>query len=122
MDCERSLILLVADMDQEIQAEERTLLDEHLTACVDCRAAAAAFRLQDAELRRAFAPRRRAVKALASRVIAQLPPIADKVRSRVSWSPMLAAAAIGFLLAVGVFRPWERASRVVQDRDPQSPA
>jgi ferric-dicitrate binding protein FerR (iron transport regulator) len=117
MDCEQSFVLLIAEIDQEIQAEERTLLAQHLSECADCRARAAAFRLQDSDLRQAFAGRRRAVDALAGRVIAQLPPRPANVRDRFGWLPMLAAAAAGFLVAVGIFRPWEKAPQVAADRD-----
>jgi hypothetical protein len=119
MDCEQALILLVAEMDQEIQADERTVLARHLSGCADCRAAASAFRLQDADLRRAFAPRRRAVDDLAGRVIAQLRPIPNKAWGRVSWLPMLAAAAAGFLIAVLVFRSWEKAPQTARESDSQ---
>lgn len=118
MDCEQSLMLLVAEMDREIQAEDRALLAQHLSACADCRAAVEAFRLQDADLRRAFVPRRRAVENLTERIIAQLPASSNRVKNRIGWWPLLAAAAAGFLFAVLLFRPWQKASQVAQDRNP----
>src|SRR5207247_5716863 len=39
------------------------------------------------------------------------------VRRRLPWLPILLSAAAGFLLAVLVFRPWERgADRIVRDQ------
>jgi ferric-dicitrate binding protein FerR (iron transport regulator) len=121
MDCEQSLMLLVAEMDREIQAEDRALLAQHVAACADCRAAAEAFRLQDADLRRAFVPRRKAVESLTERIIALLPPPSNRVRSRIRGWPLLAAAAAGFLFAVLLFRPWERASQIVQNSNRTPP-
>lgn len=108
MDCEQALALLTAEIDRETRPEERAWLRAHLRECTACRASADAFRLQDADLRRLFTSRRRAVSAVADRVIAQLAAAPAPVRRRFPWLPILVSAAAGFLLAVGVFRPWER--------------
>jgi ferric-dicitrate binding protein FerR (iron transport regulator) len=108
VDCEQSLNLLMAEMDREIQPEERTGLAQHLAVCADCRGSADAFRRQDADLRQVFTPRRRAVRAVADRVLAQLPSSSKPVTKRTPWLPILASAAAGFLLAVALFRPWQR--------------
>src|SRR5205807_6394125 len=107
MDCDQVLALLMADIDRETPSEDRVRLGAHLQECAACRASADAFRLQDADLRRLFATRRRAAAAVADRVIAQLPASPVRVRRRLPWLPILVSAAAGFLLAVLVFRPWE---------------
>src|SRR5260370_38386602 len=108
MDCEQALALLTADIDRETQPDESVRLRAHLQECAACRASADAFRLQDADLRRLFASRRRAAAGVADRVIARLaaPPVPRG--HRLPWLPILVAAAAGFLLAVLVFRPSER--------------
>ena len=108
MDCEQASQLLSTDLDREAPADESLRLRAHLQECATCRASAEAFRLQDAELRRLFSPRRRAATAVADRVIAQLPAAPIRTRSRLAWWPILVSAAAGFLFAVLVFRPWER--------------
>jgi ferric-dicitrate binding protein FerR (iron transport regulator) len=123
VDCEQVLPLISARLDGELPPGEATGLDAHLAACPGCRAAAAAFRLQDADLRRAFAPRRQAAARLAERVVARLheaDPAAPPARParRLPWLPMLLSAAAGFLIAVAVFRPWQRPPQPVPPDDP----
>src|SRR4051812_14541278 len=110
MDCDQALALLCARLDGALPPADGPGLDAHLAGCAACRAAADALREQDADLRRAFAPRRRAAVAVAERVLARLPPKvpAPRRNGRRPWAAMLLSAAAGFLLAVGVFRPWER--------------
>jgi hypothetical protein len=108
MDCEQVQSFLVAHMDRELPRSDRAHLDEHLQGCAACRASAEALRLQDADLRRAFAPRRRAAALVASRVIAQLPAKPVRARHLPPWLPLILSAAAGFLVAVAVFRPWAR--------------
>jgi ferric-dicitrate binding protein FerR (iron transport regulator) len=114
MDCDQALALLCARLDGALPAADGPALDAHLAGCAACRASADALREQDAELRRAFAPRRRAAAAVAERVLARLPAKAPAPRpnGRRAWAAMLLSAAAGFLLAVGLFRPWERTPAV----------
>ena len=72
MDCEQALALLHAHMDRELQPDDRPRLEAHLRDCASCRANADAYRLQDADLRRAFTSRRQASAAVANRVIMHL--------------------------------------------------
>jgi membrane protein implicated in regulation of membrane protease activity len=120
MNCEQALALVIAEQDGELQGEECAPLHSHLAACAECRTAADAFRLQDADLRRAFGPRRKAAAAVAERVIAQLPTAGKTARSRMPWLPMLVAAAAGFLLAAILFRPWLKSPEKTADDDTQS--
>jgi ferric-dicitrate binding protein FerR (iron transport regulator) len=121
MNCEQALNLISAQLDGELTPDDQAVLEAHLQECAPCRATAEALQAQDADLRRAFAPRRQAATAVAERVIVQLrlrpadapapaPAAAapGKRRFRLPWLPMLLSAAAGFLIAVLIFRPWER--------------
>jgi ferric-dicitrate binding protein FerR (iron transport regulator) len=108
VDCDKALTLLSAQLDREIQPEERPVLESHLAECPNCRSASDAFRLQDADLRRAFASRREAAARVAERVIGRLPARRANGRGQLRWLPMVLAAAAGFLLAVGIFGPWQK--------------
>src|SRR5581483_6696658 len=107
MDCETAWALVSAEMDQAIEGNARALLDAHLQECAACRTVAAAWRSQDADLRRTFSPRRQAVALNAQRTIACLRAVPNRSKRRLSVLPMVAAAAAGFLLAVLLFRPWQ---------------
>jgi ferric-dicitrate binding protein FerR (iron transport regulator) len=73
-------------------------------------------REQDALLRAAFAPRRQTAAAMAERVVESLSALAPPRKSRVlGWLPLLLAAAAGFLLALILFRPWERAKERLRE-------
>src|SRR5258706_14664912 len=101
-------------MDGEIAKDDGAQLERHLAACPACRAVADALASQDAELDRAFAPRRAAATMLAERVIARLetPPAQAELKPRTStdrswwanWGKPLLAAAAGFGLAILVIR------------------
>lgn len=116
MSCEEVSNLISAELDGELLPEDRPALEAHLAVCVACRSVLEAFRLQDGELRRSFAPRRRAAQDLARSVVARL-------RSRGPGGRLgtvvlqLSTAAAGFALALLLFRPWERGP----DRTPHSP-
>lgn len=111
MDCEKAIELVSAAVDREIAPDDRAALDAHLAGCADCRATSDAFRLQDADLRRAFAPRREAVSRLAGRAFARIrEPGTARPRRPLSWLRLVSAASVGFLAAVLVFRPWGRPS------------
>jgi hypothetical protein len=107
MDCEQATPLLSGELDGALAPDEQAQLDAHLGQCAACRATREAFRFQDAELRRAFVPRRQAAAALAERVIARLGAAPPRPRTLPRWLPMLFSAAAGFLLAVIIFRPWQ---------------
>jgi ferric-dicitrate binding protein FerR (iron transport regulator) len=116
MRCDEALNQLNARTDGELRAGEAAALDAHLAECSQCRAAAEGFSTIDAELRRAFVPRRDAAAYLAENTVAALrvsaiapaavatPPANDP---RVNWPQVLLSLAAGFLLAVVLFRPWE---------------
>jgi hypothetical protein len=106
MDCEQALALWQAHMDRELQPEDRPRLEMHLRECARCRAGTEAHRLQDADLRRVFAQRRRASSAVAERVIAQLRVKSPRLQRRIPWLALVLSAAAGFLIAVLLFRPW----------------
>src|SRR3569623_893064 len=109
MNCRQAINMIGSSADSELNDDEQTALELHLAGCAECRTMANAMLLADAELRRAFAPRRKADERLAERVLSQL----QSETRAASPSPMrrgalLAAAAAGVLFAVGVFRPWQR--------------
>ena len=114
MDCEQAQALLQAHMDRELLPDDRPRLDAHLRGCATCRAAAAAYRLQDADLRLAFQSRRQASAAVADRVIAQLRGRDRTIRRRLPWTLMVMSAAAGFLLAFVVLRPWQKSADLVR--------
>jgi FecR protein/Putative zinc-finger/HEAT repeats len=127
MDCDQALALLCARLEGALPPTDGAALDAHLSGCASCRAAADALRDQDADLRQAFAPRRLAAAAVAERVLARLPKLVPTPRrnGRWPWTVMLLSAAAGFLLAVALFRPWERtpptktAPEVVRKEEPK---
>jgi len=108
MDCEQALALLHAHMDRELQPDDRPRLEAHLRDCARCRASADAYRLQDADLRRAFTPRRQASAAVANRVIMHLRANSRPRTRAFPWLAVALSAAAGFLIAVLLFRPWTK--------------
>ena len=72
MRCEEALNQLNARTNGELRAEEAAGLAAHLAECATCRTAADGVQAIDAELRRAFEPRREAAGELAERVLAEL--------------------------------------------------
>jgi ferric-dicitrate binding protein FerR (iron transport regulator) len=75
-----------------------------LSECADCRALLEAFHSQDAELRRAFLPRRRAAAAVAGSVVERLR--ADGRRSGLrTFAYVALAAAAGFAIGAMFFLP-----------------
>jgi hypothetical protein len=106
MNCDESLNLIGARLDGELSPDDRVQLDAHLAECAACRGTSDAMTAQHVELSRAFAPRRRAAREVAERVIAQLP---RRSAWRIPWMTMIVSAAAGFAVAFGVFhRPAER--------------
>jgi len=110
MRCDDARQQLDAWHDGSLDAATRDAVDAHLASCPDCQAAAADVARLDSDLRRAFAPRRDAATAVAERVLANLATV--QITPRTTWARSailaVAAAAAGFLLAVAIFRPWEK--------------
>jgi ferric-dicitrate binding protein FerR (iron transport regulator) len=113
VDCAQALSLISARLDGELPPGDGADLDAHLAACPACQAADEDFRLQDADLRRAFRPRREAAVRVAERVIGRLQATPGPTRSSSRWLPLVLSAAAGFLLAVAIFRPWRQPLPVV---------
>src|SRR6516164_11288717 len=107
MQCDDARRQLDAWHDGSLDAEMRDAVDAHLASCPDCQATAAEVARLDAGLRRAFAPRRDAAAAVADRVLAKLAPVPPRMSGPRSVA-LVAAAAAGFLLAVAIFRPWQK--------------
>jgi ferric-dicitrate binding protein FerR (iron transport regulator) len=118
MHCDDARRQLDALHDGSLDAEMRDAVDAHLASCPDCQTAAADVARFDAYLRRAFAPRRDAVTAIADRALAQL-VLAPRRISGPRIAALVAAAAAGFLLAVAIFRPWQKppVERIESPRD-----
>src|SRR5690242_4339319 len=119
MKCEDVQNLLNARADRELRADDEHALNGHLAECDQCRSVAESLKVVDADLRRAFAPRREAVVRVAENTLAAVrtagiepasivPPVSPG--ARFAWSQLLAGLAAGFLLAVVLFRPWESRS------------
>lgn len=108
MNCRQASELIGGWAAGELDCGEQAALDEHLAGCAECRQAAESQQLADAELMRAFAPRRRAAAHLADRVADELRREPRRGQRRFAKSGALAAAAAGFLLAVCLLRPWQR--------------
>lgn len=110
MDCEQADNLMAARVDREtLAAEDEAALDAHLATCAACREAERALRVQDAELLRAFAPRRDAAARVADHVARRMATEARPAGSA-RWRTMVTAglaAAAGFLLAAVLLRPWD---------------
>jgi hypothetical protein len=118
MDCEQALALLLAHMDRELEVDDRPRLEAHLRQCATCRASAEAYRVQDADLRRAFATRRHASTAVAERVVAHLRARPTRLRRHLPWLTVILSAAAGFLVAVLLFRPWAKIPVLGRERGP----
>jgi ferric-dicitrate binding protein FerR (iron transport regulator) len=121
MDCEQALPLLHAHLDNEIGPEARRLLEEHLGQCAGCRQTAESSRALDHNLRRAFESRRAAAALLPEKVAAKLVSIEPRKNRLLYWVGLCAAAAAGFLVAVLVFKPWER-SREIATKPAEEPS
>ncbi len=140
MRCEDVLNALNARADGELSSDaaapDSAALEAHLAECASCRAAADGLPAIDADLRRAFAPRRTAAALLAERTIAKIrtategryasadlsadalpvspPPVTPlsvtapvAAAPHLAWGQMLLAMAVGFVLAVILIRPWQ---------------
>src|SRR5829696_5874647 len=111
MRCEEVLNQLNARADDELRAEDADALGAHLAECSQCRAAGEAFSTIDADLRRAFVPRRQAAARLAENSVAAIragatelaavKPYAPPSRD-LAWPQLLIGLSAGFLLAVAL--------------------
>jgi ferric-dicitrate binding protein FerR (iron transport regulator) len=110
MNCETASNFISARIDGEISAADQKALEDHLASCAACRATTEALSAQDAEIKRAFAPRRRAASAVADAAIAQVGR--EQMQSlRPRRFPFLTAvlsAAAGFALALLILQPWQK--------------
>jgi hypothetical protein len=122
MNCEEARVQIGAWVDRQLEPAEATGLEKHLATCAICRGEAESLRMLHAELVRTFA----APRAAAARVaLAACPPVFERRPARKDtggprgypaasatqrWPNLFSLAlamAIGFLLAVLVFRPWK---------------
>jgi Putative zinc-finger/FecR protein/HEAT repeats len=116
MSCEDFVNLMNARVDGEIGADDAARLDAHLAECLQCRSASESVQSIDTDLRRSMVGRREAAARLAENVVATLratsapDPIAPAIStsSHWAWGQLFTGLAAGFLLAVSVFRPWEK--------------
>jgi hypothetical protein len=106
MDCTQAQMLLNAWLDGELtSSHDSAALEAHLDSCSECRASADFLRLQDGDLRRAFAPARESASHIATNVISALDPPLPVVPRRATWQLLLAATVAGYLLAIFTWRP-----------------
>jgi ferric-dicitrate binding protein FerR (iron transport regulator)/tetratricopeptide (TPR) repeat protein len=121
MDCQRATALLSAELDRELQPQDRTLLDAHLLTCPRCQAMAEDLRRQHAGLQRLYASCSPSAGVVAQRVLHQLttlPAVSQAPRRRprrvVAWALTAAALVSGMGL---LLYSWER-----QDPASEEPA
>ncbi|MEM7234602.1 MAG: FecR domain-containing protein [Planctomycetota bacterium] len=117
MDCEHALELISARWDRELEPEQEKSLDAHLASCDSCREELDAVREQHESLLRSFGTLRRDADRVAEQAIAEIRDTGMSVAgtprtSSSSWTMLILSAAAGFLIAVGVFRPWDSAAPV----------
>src|ERR1700704_352138 len=110
MDPERLEEIINAGIDGQADPADRAVLADSLAKDAESRSLAADIREQDELLRQAFASRRRGAETLARAGVGSPAPAATAPRGSRwrHWLPMLLAAAAGFLLAVVLFRPWDK--------------
>ena len=73
MNCESARPLINALIDDQIESADRIAVEEHLSVCAECQAAADDLRKVNASLSGAFSLERDAALAVAENVIAALP-------------------------------------------------
>lgn len=107
MDCDRALTMLSSHLDGVLPRADAAELETHLAECGSCQSAFQTERSQDTTLRRAFVPRRQAVQRVADHVIGQMNAARSQPSKARQWFPLVAAAAVGFLIAELAYRPWQ---------------
>lgn len=118
MNCQQSENLLSARLDGELAPEDAAPLQAHLDTCAACQSLAATMKEQDAQLRRGFAPRRIAAASFELKVPDTFNSRQTEREIKVpvtfswNWLPLGLAAAAGFLLAILIFRPWQKPPQV----------
>jgi hypothetical protein len=105
MNCEAVWNLISAEMDGELQADDKPGLEAHLAECAACRSLTEGFQLQDADLRRAFVSRRRAALEVADNVSSELRAARKKTVGWKNLFGLAAAACLGFGLATLLLPP-----------------
>jgi ferric-dicitrate binding protein FerR (iron transport regulator) len=115
MNCSQAEEKLGAYVDGELAPRDREGVDAHLAACGECRRGMEALRAQGRELDGAFQPLRRDADLLAQKIIGAVhaEPAPPRRRRAVlaRATPMIAAAAAGFLVAFLIFRAPEETPR-----------
>ena len=112
MECGQFHDLMSAFLDGELPVDDAALMEGHLENCPDCQIAHRTIAAQDAAIRSVFEDRRQVAVALAGRVNEQLRRTSSR-RDWPRWTSLALSAAAGFLLAVGLFRPWQRPTPLI---------
>lgn len=120
MSCEEIWNLISAEMDGELQADDKPKLEAHLAECAACRSLREGFKLDDADLRRAFVPRRKAALGVAERVASELRTAGRRSRGWRSFLQLAAAACLGFSVALLILRPQNEAPQAPGVAQPQT--
>lgn len=104
MNCASIQPMLSAWMDQELSADGRLQVEQHLAACEACRAQLAEMQKLDADLRGMLQPSRSSSQALIDAMLAaaQRLPLRAKPRPWRQAALIIASAAAGFLLALAL--------------------
>ncbi len=109
MNCEQAENLIAEALAGELSVADRAALDEHLQTCARCRQLQSEWLEDDRQLRAGFAAWRGASDSVAARTIRQLHReqvvSAPRPTSRTGLT-FSAGLAAGFLLALGLWRPW----------------
>ena len=117
MNCEEAESLLSSSIAGELSTDDSSRLNSHLVDCESCRLSLVHLERQDADLRRAFQPRRETAAVVADRVIqtvlegANFPNRRQRREAKLAqspWAAIASAAAAGFILAWVLARPFSR--------------
>lgn len=103
MDCTYFRTLASASVDNEITAEERALLDEHIEVCPDCGAWLSAFEALHAELPSLAVEAPPELRARVSKSLSMMTEKKPSFFSRYKFTAIAAAAAIAIFALSGSF-------------------